>query len=605
MKKHVTFVLLSAIFLSGCALPPFNRDTQPEIIPLKYEIDLTDRSDDLFEVTLHVDDLTADNAIYQFAATAPGTYQVMDIGRFVQEFTAYDSSGNKLPVQRISTNQWQLSAPQHVTEIQYTVAETWDTPVDSNRIYPMAGTSIEADHVQINGQCVFGYPTGMQSRPLQIKLEYPEDWLIGTALKRNKHGYFTADNYDHVVDSPFLLGDVTHAELKVKGSEVAIYTYSKTGKVTSEQILNSVKDILLASAEFMEGLPVERYAFLFHFEDATYGAWEHSYSSLYSYNEADFDVLIRQNIPDVVAHEFYHIVTPLNIHSEIIEQFNFVEPVPSEHLWLYEGVTEWAAHMLQLRGGLIDLERYLQVMQAKMNTSEAFRDDYSLRDLALNSFTRAGQQQYPNIYMRGAVVAGLLDILILDLSAGKRGLREVINELSEDYGPEQAFSEEGFYDEFAKRTYPEVEHFFDSYVKNAEPLPLAEYYGKLGISYREKVATGEMEPTAGFNIFLSEGKLALTNVEEEAKGFGLQDGDHLLGYNGIEVTLKNARQQFEAFKQLEADVPYKLTIERGGEVTTFTCHKFLEEKIEHHVFAVDSSATQAQLKLRQAWMKNL
>lgn len=605
MKKHVTLALLGAILLSGCALLPFNRDTQPEIIPLKYEIDLTDRSDDVFEVTLQVDDLTPDNAIYQFAATAPGTYQVMDIGRFVREFTAYDSSGNKLPVQRLSTNQWRISAPQQVTEIRYTVAETWDTAVDSNRIYPMAGTSIEADHVQINGHCVFGYPAGMQSRPLQIKLTYPDDWLLDTALKRNKQGYFTADNYDHVVDSPLLLGEITHAELEVKGSDVEIYTYSKTGKVTSEQILNSVKDILLASAEFMEGLPVKRYAFLFHFEDATYGAWEHSYSSLYSYSEDDFDILIRQNIPDVVAHEFYHIVTPLNIHSEIIEQFDFVQPIPSEHLWLYEGVTEWAAHMLQLRSGLIDLERYLDVMQSKLKASESFRDDDSLRDLALNSFTRAGQQQYPNIYMRGAVVAGLLDILLLDLSDGKRGLREVINDLSEDYGPEQAFSERGFYDEFADRTYPEVADFFDAYVKHADPLPVAESYGKLGITYREAVSTGEMEPTAGFTIFFSEGNFALTDVQKEAQEFGLRDGDVLLAYNGTEITLNNARRQFGEFKQLQADVAYELTIERGGEVKTFTCDKFLQEKIERHVFEVEPDTTPEQMTLRNAWMKNL
>ena len=40
---------------------------------LAYNIDLNRRADDLFHVTLRVTGLGPDNAIYQFASTAPGT----------------------------------------------------------------------------------------------------------------------------------------------------------------------------------------------------------------------------------------------------------------------------------------------------------------------------------------------------------------------------------------------------------------------------------------------------------------------------------------------------------------------------------------------------
>ena len=33
------------------------------------------------------------------------------------------------------------------------------------------------------------------------------------------------------------------------------------------------------------------------------------------------------------------------------------------------------------------------------------------------------------------------------------------------------------------KTYPEIGAFFESFVRNAEPLPIAEYYAKLGIRY--------------------------------------------------------------------------------------------------------------------------
>ena len=110
-------------------------------------------------------------------------------------------------------------------------------------------------------------------------------------------------------------------------------------------------------------------------------------------------------------------MTPLNIHSEIIEHFNFVTPVPSQHLWLYEGTTEWAAQAMQLRSGLKSPQDYLKKVIQKMRIDRAnFDSTYSLRELALTSYSDSGQAQYGNIYMRGALTAGLLDIRLLELS---------------------------------------------------------------------------------------------------------------------------------------------------------------------------------------------
>ena len=604
MRKRLLVFALSFTLSPGCAIFHSNPESRTVSRPLAYEVDLNDRADDLFKVTLTVDDLGAANAIYQFAATAPGTYQVMDIGRFVREFRAIDTDGNELPVQHLSTNQWRIAEPEKVREINYSIAETWDTPVDSNKVFEMAGTSIEDDHVQLLPHAVLGYPTGMQSRAIRLKLDYPAAWLVGTALRRDKEGVFQADTYDRAVDSPILMGRLSKASLKVKGTDIDVYTYSKTDLVKSDQILSRLHDILLASADFTEGLPVDHYTFLFHFEDLTLGAWEHSYSSNYVYKEADFEKLKDNNIPPVVAHEFFHVVTPLNIHSEIIEKFNFVHPVPSQHLWLYEATTEWAAHTMQLRAGLIDLETYLNRMSGKLRVADNFDQHTSLTQLALNSFTKEGQKQYGNIYQKGAVIAGLLDIRLLELSHGKMGLREVINKLAKKYGPHKAFSETNFFDTFTGMTFPEISDFFDSYIKGAEPLPLAAYFEKVGINYWARKNTGEEKATSGFTLLAPGGVITFTRVSDEARKFGLEPGDILVAYEGQEVNMKNIGEVFHGFRDLEAGVPYELTIDRQGEQHTFTCEKYMQEKVDRHVLEVNPDATPAQLALRKAWMTN-
>jgi predicted metalloprotease with PDZ domain len=82
---------------------------------------------------------------------------------------------------------------------------------------------------------------------------------------------------------------------------------------------------------------------------------------------------------------------------------------------------------------------------------------------SLTSYSDSGQAQYPNIYRRGAIVAGLLDIALIELSGGKRALREVV------------------LDTIVTRTSPEIGDFFARYVCGAEHPPVREYFQKLGI----------------------------------------------------------------------------------------------------------------------------
>jgi predicted metalloprotease with PDZ domain len=110
-----------------------------------------------------------------------------------------------------------------------------------------------------------------------------------------------------------------------------------------------------------------------------------------------------------------------------------------------------------------------------------FDSTYSLRELALTSYSDSGQAQYVNIYMRGALTAGLLDIRLLELSNGTRGLQDLIADLTRKYGKERAFPEATLVDTLVAMTYPEVRDFFARYVWESERLPIAEYYGKLGI----------------------------------------------------------------------------------------------------------------------------
>jgi predicted metalloprotease with PDZ domain len=473
--------------LLGTLLALVLLSTAPAGAQLRYTVDMRGGRSHMAAVTLRVDSLTAADSVFQFAATAPGTYQTMNIGRFVLDLRATDARGRTVPMRRASTNTWVFSAPARVRQVSYNILDTWHTPVTEFPIYPMCGTDIDSDHALLNAHALLGFPLRRQASAIRMRVMRPEGWTVVTPLQEGAEG-FEASSYDHLVDSPVLMGEnLSTATLSVTGVPVRVAVYAPSNGTPAPQLAESMRSMLMAAGKFIGGLPVDRYVFLFRLTNnspGAMGAWEHSYSSEYVFPDVPFTPRVGAQITSTAAHEFFHVVTPLNIHSEIIEHFNFVTPTPSEHLWLYEATTEWSSDKMQQEAGLVSLDAYLNEIAGKIRVDRMYYDStYSLSKLAETSFTTEGARQYGNIYMRGAVTMALLDIRLLQLSGGRAGLRDLVRGLARDYGKSRPFPEDSLFQIIAQRTTPEILDFFTRYVRGAEHLPVREYYGSLGINY--------------------------------------------------------------------------------------------------------------------------
>ena len=228
---------------------------------IKYEIDVTNHRDDLFHVSVFVDGLTSENNIYNFPATVPGTYSNLNFGRFVTSFSAYDNEGNELQSEKISTNQWKISGSENLARLDYDVEDTFDSEIQSDHVIPMAGSGINEDFIVLNTFAALGYFDGLQSNPVKLKLFYPMEWVVGTSLRMD-NGYYTAENYDYLADSPFLLGRLSTASTTVNDIEVGVFVYSPDTIYNAEKIMDAAKEILRSSSGFIGYAPVTNYNFL-------------------------------------------------------------------------------------------------------------------------------------------------------------------------------------------------------------------------------------------------------------------------------------------------------------------------------------------------------
>lgn len=575
-----------------------------------YNIDVTNYKDDLFHVIVNISGLSTENAIYNLPATVPGTYSNLNFGRFVTSFKAYDKDGNELQVEKISTNQWQIADVDKLAELDYDIEDTFDTKIENNKVIPMAGTGINDEFIVLNTFAVLGYFEGLQTNPVKVKLDYNPDWIVGTALLIDDNSYYTAETYDHLADSPIFIGNLTNASTTVNNIKVGVYVYSSDTTINADRIVEIAEDLLQSSSEFIGYSPVTHYNFLMCFLDQEdfitngfmgAGALEHSYSSLFVY--PGFGNFIT-DVKNDMAHEFLHILTPLNLHSEIIQPFNFEVPTASKHIWLYEGVTEWGSDIMQLRSGLITTEEYFDRISEKISISDGFSKDISLVDLSLGVYSEAITLEFINFYNKGAVTAALLDIRLLELSGGLFGLREVFLDFLEKYGKYKPFPEDEFFEIIIQNTFPEIKQFIDDFIKGTEPLPYEEYMAKLGYRYINERPSEDMRPSLGLQMGMNDKQqLTIVGMSESSEIAGIKKGDVPMEILDIEVNMENTREIFGKLNSMQVGEIVKMTVQRGDEEVVLNLP--LQQRTDRHIFEQMEKPTEEQLILREAWSKNL
>lgn len=552
LMKKIAFCL--SLFISGFLIADED---------YHYSANLNKVAGDKLTVTLTPPDISADEIDFMFPAMVPGTYEVYDFGRFISNFRVTGKNGAVIKVTKVDVNTYRLSPASAIEKISYDVDDTFDkTDLPNTKekvIFEPGGTNFEeGKNFSINTHSMFGYFKGMTARNFILEFEKPKGFYPATGLSDIKLGeakdVIRVFDYHALVDSPIMYALPDTATVRVANTSVLVANYSPNKQITARFIAETLKELLFTQRDYLGGeLPVNKYAFLFYFTDkrtqsGSHGALEHSYSSFYVMPE--FDSLgIQQQIRDVAAHEFFHIVTPLNIHSHEIGEFDFNDPKMSEHLWLYEGMTEYAAHHAQVKGGLIDINQFMTVMMQKYQTSvEDFNDTMSFTYMSKHVLEEKIHKQYNNVYEKGAVIGMCLDIMLRDISGGKYGTQDLMKDLATRYGKDKSFNDKDLFNDIEKFTYPEIGTFLRTHVGGGKPLPMEDILGRIGIKFVRE--SESMEFTIGVSdINYNEDTKRLivestVGMDEFGKALGFKKGDELSRLNGKELTLESAREVF-------------------------------------------------------------
>ncbi len=610
--------------------------------PYKYTVDITNVKDDKVYVELDPPKIRKKEIVFYLPKIVPGTYSIADYGRMVSDLKAYDKRGREMEIERIDENSWKIKNAKKLAKIGYWVEDTFDSELDGPNIFQPAGTNIEDDkNFVINPSGYFGYFEGMKQKEFELNFIRPKGFYGATGMKPLSEGgvlsgkisleatkpstessavdRFSAEDYDKLIDAPLMYSKADTAIVRVGNTDVLVASYSPNKVVTAEEIAATMEEVLAAQLKYLGGkLPVDKYAFIFYFTDkpvTSYGALEHSYSSLYFMPEAPI-AQMNQQLRDFAAHEFFHIVTPLNVHSEEIDNFDFNDPKMSQHLWMYEGMTEYFAGNVQVKHGLITPQQYLNVLRGKILQANRYNDTLPFTVMSKGTLDEHASQ-YGNVYQKGALIGMALDIKLRKLSSGSYGTQNLMAELSERYGKSNAFKDDELFGVITEMTYPEIGEFFQNHVAGNQPLPYAELFKEVGVNFEESGTIRTYSLGIGqtnITIAQHEGKqmLAIANaqsLDEMGKALGLQNGDIIYKMNGKEMPDLTKIQGFigeqvQNLPNLE-NFTYVVLREVDGakrEIELSAPNKQIEVPAPFAI-SFDPEATEAQLALRKVWLE--
>jgi predicted metalloprotease with PDZ domain len=221
------------------------------------------------------------------------------------------------------------------------------------------------------------------------------------------------------------------------------------------------------------------------------------------------------------------------------------------------------------------------------------------------------EDQYGNVYQKGALIGLCLDILLREHTKGTMGMKDMMAMLSKEYGKNVSFKDAELFDKIASLSTPKVREFFKRYVEGSEPLPLEELLGKVGITYKTNVTIKEISlggAAMGYNQETDKIYVMDTgNMDEFGKSLGYKNNDDIISINGVKIGADNINTEITRLKKtLKVGDKVEVVVsreEKGKKKNVTLKSKAMEvEKTKKYLIEFNPSATPEQLSQQKFWL---
>jgi predicted metalloprotease with PDZ domain len=527
--------------------------------PVVYRVAMPAPASHEFEVEMRVPALRGrDEVEIVFPAWAPGSYLVRDFVRHVYRLRVADGRGRPLAagkVVRLDKQRWRIATGGRPFRVAYRVF-AFEASVRTS--------FLDASHGYWNGTSLFFYVDGELARPCRVDVVPPPraGWRIATALPAAKGAprRFAAADFDELVDAPFEVGRHALHAFSVGGTRFELALYGKSN-ADPARLVDILARVARATGRIFGGFPFRRYLFIVHALPVGSGGLEHRASVTMDIAGLAFeDELGYQRFADLAAHELFHAWNVKRIRDAALARLDYTRETYTRLLWLYEGFTDYLAHVIVLRAGITRERDFLRMIAEDWPkyAGRPGRNETPLDELSFETWVKQYKpaENFTNravsYYEKGLWTGMALDLELRLRSAGRRGLPELFRVLWDRFGQAGRPIVEGdVRDAAAAIAGRRLDRFFERYVHGTAELPIPALLRRAGLRVAARAdwdASGqppaERDPVKSrrargwTGIALHPERTSIRNVIPDSPAWraGLTFNDDIVAVGGVRVT---------------------------------------------------------------------
>lgn len=518
----------------------------------------------LYEVTIEISDVAELTLDLALPVWTPGSYMIREYARHIQEFTASDGK-RSLPWRKLDKSTWRIETG-GASQVRASYA------VYANEL-SVRTSHLDGTHGYFNPATLCMYRPGHTNEPLLVHVIAPAGWQVTTGLAPNTDATalyppvaappdfrvfsFAADDYDELVDSPFECGAHRLLTFDVDGIPHEIALWGR-GNENEEQLVADTQAIVAAARALFGGLPYNRYTFIVHLADTRGGGLEHRNSVVMMVDRWTFRPRKSyERYLALTAHEFFHVWNVKRIRAAPLGPFDYSRENYTRQLWAMEGVTDYYTNLLLLRADLIDTGRYRELLAEKIVSlqSQPGRAIQSLEQSSFDTWIKLYRpdENTPNsaisYYLKGCLVALLLDLELRQRTSGARSLDDVLRYLHATYPIDApGIPEDGGYRAAVEAVMAEASDedrsfaaFFDRYIAKTDELDYERALGYAGLrldwGYEKEPENGGTPVWLGLKFKTDNGRTRVAHVLADGPAYtaGVYANDELLALDSMRI----------------------------------------------------------------------
>ena len=366
------------------------------------------------------------------------------------------------------------------------------------------------------------------------------------------------------------MGHFAQIEWQAYGTPHAMVIQGLTAEqselLDKQQLAQDLSKICAETIRLFEPLkpkaPFSRYLFMVHAALDGYGGLEHRNSTAllckrdqlpYHDHDTKNPKKSYEEFLGLCSHEYFHAWLVKRIQPKAFQPFHLGVRNHTRLLWLFEGFTSYYDDLQLLRSKTISLPRYLELLSHNWNgiLRNPGRHKQSVADSSFDAWTKYYQrdENTPNAvvsyYVKGALIALGLDLIMRQHSKGKVSLDDLMRTLWQEHGKSLSginqYSLDLAISQIMGIAFNKVWHNFKkNYINGTQDLPLQQWLTQingLSVSVKTNNFVEDLKLSLGVRYSDSHGWLKLTHVLDGglAQQAGLAPNDLISSMNGQRV----------------------------------------------------------------------